>query len=98
MTVEQVRTVLAEHRDELTALGVLTLSIFGSVARGEAGPDSDVDLLVELDPTRRISLFDFVHIKGELEDMLGCEVDLVERHVVKERWRERVLGEAVRAA
>jgi predicted nucleotidyltransferase len=98
MTVDEVRAVLTEHRDELAGLGVLSLSVFGSVARGEAKPGSDVDLLVELDPQRRISLFDFVHIKGELEDMLGCEVDLVERHMVRERWRERVLAEAVRAA
>ncbi|MBI2299099.1 MAG: nucleotidyltransferase family protein [Armatimonadetes bacterium] len=97
MTVEQVRAILAEHRQELTAMGVLSLEVFGSVARGEAGPGSDVDLLVELDPDQPIDLLDFVHIQGELEEMLGCEVDLVERAAVRERWRQRVLEEAVHA-
>jgi len=94
----QVQAVLADHRAELTELGVQSLYVFGSTARGEAGPDSDVDLLVELNPGRRISLLGFAHIKGELEDMLGCSVDLVEKHVLKERWRDHVLSEAVRAA
>ena len=95
MTLEQVQAVLAAHRAELASLGVVSLAVFGSVARGEAGPESDVDLLVELDPARRISLFDFVGIKLALEDLLGREVDLVERCALRERWRERFLQEAV---
>jgi len=93
-----VQAVLAAHRAELTELGVRSLYVFGSTARGEAGPDSDVDLLVDLDPSKRISLLGFAHIKGEIEDMLGCAVDLVEAHVLRDQWRDRVLGEAVRAA
>ena len=97
MTLEQVRTILAEHRETLAHMGVLSLRVFGSVARGEAGPDSDVDFLIELDPARRIDLLDFAHIKGELEDMLGCTVDPVEPAAVKPRMRERVFGEAILA-
>ena len=98
MELAQVQAVLAEHRAELTELGVQSLYVFGSTARGEAGPDSDVDLLVELDDQRTISLLGFAHIKSQIEDMLGCGVDLVERHVLRDRWREQVLSEAVRAA
>lgn len=98
MTLEQVQAILAEHRAELAELGVLSLSVFGSVARGEAGPGSDVDLLVELDPHKRISLLGFAHIKGELEDMLGVTVDLVEPVALRPRWRDQVLAESVRAA
>lgn len=98
MTVDEVRRILAPHRDNLSRLGVVSLHVFGSVARGEAGPDSDVDFLIELDPGRRISLLAVAHIKGELEDLLGRTVDLVEPHVLKERMREQVLREAVRAA
>lgn len=98
MTPEQVRAVLAEHRSELTAMGVLSLRLFGSVARGDAGPDSDVDFLVELDPARRISLLGCAHLLGELEDMLGRRVDLVEPHLLRPEFREEVLREAVHAA
>lgn len=98
MTIDEVRSILAKHQDALTAMGVLSLRAFGSVARGEAGPDSDVDFLIELDPARQIDLLDFAHIKGELEDMLGCTVDLVEPVALKPRMRERVLKEAVLAA
>ena len=49
MRRDEVLSIIAAHRDELRRMGVLSLSIFGSVARDEAGPQSDVDLLVELD-------------------------------------------------
>ncbi len=98
LTLEQVRAILGEHRAELTELGVLSLRVFGSVARGEATPDSDVDLLVELDPQRRISLLDYAHILGQLEDALGSRVDLVEAHLLRREFREQVLAEALDAA
>ncbi|MBI2300139.1 MAG: nucleotidyltransferase family protein [Armatimonadetes bacterium] len=98
MTIEEVRATLAEHRDELSGMGVLSLRVFGSVARGEAGPESDVDFLVELDPARRISLLGYAHILGELEDMLGCRVDLVQSHCLRREFRDEVLREAVHAA
>ena len=98
MTVDEVRAMLAEHWDELRSMGVVSLKIFGSVARGEAGPESDVDLLVDLDPEQRISLLDYAHIKCELEDMLGCEVDLVERAAVRPRWQGVLEEEAVDAS
>jgi len=98
MTVEEVRAILAEHRDELSAMGVSSLRIFGSVARGEAGPESDVDFLIELDPDRTITLLEIAHIKGELEDMLGTSVDLAEPHVVLARGNTDILSEAVDAA
>lgn len=96
MTVDEVRAILAEHREDLAAMGVLSLRVFGSVARGEAGPGSDVDLLIEL--SRRMGLFGFFAIQERLEGMLGCRVDLVQADGLKPRVRERVLREAVLAA
>jgi hypothetical protein len=96
MTVNEVRAILSGHEDELRELGVASLAVFGSTARGEAGPESDVDMLVEL--TRRVDLLDFIGIKHILEDLLGREVDLVMPDALKPRVRERVLAEAVRAA
>lgn len=58
----------------LRAAGVIRASVFGSVARGEAGPASDIDLLVELPKGK--SLLDLVALKLELEEILGIKVDL----------------------
>jgi len=77
-------------------MGVASLAVFGSVARGEAGPASDVDLLVELN--RRMGLFGFFAIQERLEEVLGCRVDLVMADGMKQQVRQRVLQEAVRAA
>lgn len=92
---DQVLQRLAEARAELAGLGVRSLDLFGSVARGEAGPDSDVDLLVEFD--KPIGLFHFVRVQQRLEAILGCRVDLVMREAVKRQLRDRIFAEAVRA-
>ncbi len=73
---------------------VKELSLFGSRARGDNRPDSDVDLLVHFDPTAKISLFDFVALKLDLEALLGLPVDLLEREAIKPRARDMVLSEA----
>ena len=86
---------LAAARPELATLGVRSLDLFGSVARGEAGPTSDVDLLVDFD--RPIGLFHFFRVQRRLEGILGCKVDLVMRDAVKRQLRDRIFAEAVRA-
>ena len=96
MTVEEIRAKLAPHREELTAMGVGSLAVFGSIARGEAREDSDVDLLVELN--RSMGLFEYAGIQVRLEEILGCEVDLVDRRGLKPYVRKSVLAEAVDAA
>ncbi len=68
-------------------------AVFGSVARGTATPNSDVDLLVEM--PRPYSLFDFLTMKGELEDVLGRKVDLIEYANLKPRIRDNALQSAV---
>ena len=66
--------------------------VFGSVARGEAGEDSDIDLLVDFDP--HSSLFDLLHLTEELEQLLGHRVDVVSTGGLKDR-DETILAEAV---
>ena len=73
--------------------GIKRAGIFGSVARGEATPESDVDILVELD--KRASLFDFIGIKLELEEALERRVDLVQYAAIKPVLRARILSEEV---
>ena len=63
-------------------MGVSLAAVFGSIARGEATDQSDIDVLVELDPARRLSLFDFIGIKHYLDDAIGSSVDLVSRRGV----------------
>jgi predicted nucleotidyltransferase len=89
--------VLKHKREEIlriaAAHGAQNIRLFGSVSRGEAGPKSDVDILVRLEPGR--SLLDIIAIKQDLEDLLGCEVDVVTEEAVSPYIREQVLKEAV---
>ena len=94
----EVLRLLAEHRDELAGMGVASLSVFGSVARDEAGPSSDVDLLVEFQPSARIGLFKFLDIQEYLERVLGRHVDLVARDALKRQLRDQILREAIPVA
>ena len=81
---------LIAHEAELRAMGVTSLSLFGSVARGEAGADSDVDLVARLDDERVRTLFDMAGVNYRLAEMLGTKVDLVSEGGMKPRFRERV--------
>ena len=73
--------------------GALRVRIFGSAARGEAGPKSDLDVLVDLEPGRR--LLDIVALKQDLEDLLGRKVDVVTEAAVSPYIREEIVREAV---
>ncbi len=88
---------LRQKRDEIFRLcaryGARNLRIFGSVARGQVDEQSDLDFLVEMEPGR--SLFDLGGLQYELEQLLGCPVDVVTERGLKARFRDRVLREAV---
>lgn len=96
MPLEDVLAKIAAHEDELRHRHVATLSVFGSVARDEAGPDSDVDILVEFQTP--VGLFSVFRLQRYLEELLQRPVQLVERDAVLEPLRERIYGEAIRAA
>src|SRR5438105_12807904 len=95
MRREEVQRRIAEHRAELEGLGVRSLDLFGSIARGDAGADSDVDLLVEFD--RPVGLFQFFRVQLRLEAIVGRPVDLVMKDAIKRQLRTRILAEAVSA-
>ncbi len=92
-----ITELLATKREEILQTasrhGARNVRVFGSVARREARPDSDVDLLVELDEGR--SLFDLGGLLMELRELLGCEVDVVTEKGLRGRLRETVLAQAV---
>ncbi|MBD2259521.1 nucleotidyltransferase family protein [Pseudanabaena sp. FACHB-2040] len=89
---------LLAHREEVLQTaerhGAFNIRIFGSVARGEAGLQSDVDLLVDYDRTRRTPWFPMGLIE-DLEALLECPVDVVTEKGLKSRIRDRVLQEAI---
>jgi predicted nucleotidyltransferase len=88
--------LLKNKRHEILSIaashGARNVHVFGSFARGEAVVGSDLDLLVQLDPG--YSLLDIIAIKQDLEDLLGCEVDVVTEAAISPYIRERVLREA----
>ena len=78
MNRDEILETLRTHRDELRKrFGVKSLAVFGSVARGEAKPESDVDIVVEFNPQAHVGLFKMVELKEFLEKVLGCPVDVV---------------------
>jgi len=88
---------LKEKRQEILRIaqahGATNIRIFGSVARGEEGPDSDLDLLVEMKPES--SLLDLVSLWQDLEDLLGCKVDVITEGGISPYLRDRIYAEAV---
>ena len=89
--------LLQEKREEILRIaskrGAKNIRVFGSVARGEADSESDIDLLVDLEPGR--SLFDLGGLLMDLQDLLDHKVDIVTERGLRERIREHVLREAV---
>jgi predicted nucleotidyltransferase len=92
-----LNTRLQEKRQEILKIaakhGAYNVRIFGSVARGDADEASDLDVLVELEPNR--SLLDLGGFLADMQDLLGCRVDVVTEKGLKNRIRDRVLQEAV---
>ena len=76
---------LREHESDLRAKGVVALWVFGSVARGDARPDSDIDLLIDFAPETKPSLLTLSGLRLDLTDALGRPVDLGERRALKPR-------------
>ncbi len=88
---------LRELRPALEAEGVRHAALFGSVARGDDVPDSDVDIILDLDPERQIGLFAFAGIKELLEAELGRDVDLGTRDSLRPERHGAMLAELVPA-
>lgn len=96
MDQEQIIERIRAHRGRLTELGVSSLSLFGSVARGEATEASDVDLLVRFEG--RATFDRYMDLKLFLEDLLGRRVDLVTEKALREEVRPHVEQELLRVA
>ena len=91
------KSLLDRHRDEILRLaasyGARNVRVFGSVVRGEDGAESDLDVLVSMEPGRT-----FLHLVGlwqDLERLLGCRVDVVSDRGLSPHLRARILADAV---
>lgn len=97
MSAQRLRERVTSKRDDIIRIarryGASNVRVFGSVARGNADAASDLDLLVDLEPGR--SLFDLGGLLMELQELLGCRVDVVTEAGLRPRLRERVLKEAM---
>jgi predicted nucleotidyltransferase len=93
MTREEIIHTLSEHRAELSKKGVRSLALFGSAARDELRPDSDIDLLADLEPPYTYDRY--IQVKFFIEDLLRRPVDLVMPETLKERIRPYIEREAL---
>lgn len=96
MNRDEAIRLLREHQDDLRRLKVEAVYLFGSVARQEAGPTSDVDVLIDV--VRPFTYLDLVEVQSYLEGLFGCSVDVGTRAMLRADLQSEVWREAVRAA
>jgi predicted nucleotidyltransferase len=97
MTRQDAIAILAANRDALVARGVRHAALFGSVARDEGRPGSDLDILIELDPNARIGIFEYVGIKRFIAELFPDPVDVVDRRGLKPHVRPSAESDAIYA-
>jgi len=93
--LKRIRVVLPGLRANY---GLRSIALFGSVARNEGTPGSDIDLLIEFEPDRVCGFFTLFKLQKELEAALGAAVDLVTRDALKRQLKASILAEAIDAA
>jgi predicted nucleotidyltransferase len=94
---DRIVAQLREAAPRLRALGVDRLWLFGSMARGEAAQESDVDVMIAIPPGRKFSLFDLGEVRVDLCELLGREVDVVIEEDLRPDFRRDITLELVRA-
>ena len=90
----EVRAELAAMEEVLRKEGVAALALFGSVARGEAQADSDIDVLIDIEPEAKFSLLNHVGVQQLIEDRLNRKVDVVRRSGLRPGAGKNILNEA----
>lgn len=97
MDRQQAVDILKANADALRARGVRHAALFGSIARNEGRVDSDVDVLVELEPDAAPDLFAYANLRQYVSDMFNRPVDVIDRNCLKPELRNSVAGDAVYA-
>lgn len=97
MDKDQALAVLRHHSDSLRNRGVRHAALFGSVARGDAGPASDIDVLIELAPEAELDLFAYAGLTSYIASLFGGPVDVVDVDALRPYERRPALADAIYA-
>jgi predicted nucleotidyltransferase len=97
MNTSDALETLRRSESALRSRGVRRAALFGSVARGENRPDSDIDIMVEIDPEAHITVFDYVDIKEYITGLFDGPVDVVSRDSLKPYVRPTATADAIYA-
>lgn len=94
--IEKIKETLKEHKPKLKEkYNIKELGIFGSYVREEEESGSDLDVLVEFEPTAKIGLLKFVNMENYLNELLGIKIDLVKKSTLKPRIGRYILNEVI---
>jgi uncharacterized protein len=97
LDLHNVLETLRAHESDLRRLGVSHAAVFGSVARGEAGAESDIDVLVDLDENRPMGVFEYARLKLYINEILAGPSDVVNRRTLKPLLRANILQDSIDA-
>ncbi len=97
MTKDTVLAALKAAEPHLRSKGVTHAAVFGSVARGEHGPDSDIDIMVEINPDAHMGVFGYVAIVNTIEDMFPTRVDVSNKECLRPHVRPSAERDAIYA-
>jgi uncharacterized protein len=97
MNIADAIATLRRHEDALRARGIRHAAVFGSVARGDNRPDSDLDILVEFEPEAEGSVYEYVRLKNYIADLFDGPVDVIDRDALKPHLRAPSARDAVYA-
>jgi predicted nucleotidyltransferase len=97
MNSSEAIEVLRRSENALRGRGVMHAALFGSLARGDSGPESDIDIMIEIDPNTSMTVFDYVDLKEYIADLFDGSVDVVNRDALKSRVRPAATADAIYA-
>jgi len=95
VSLSQVLSTLQQHEAELRRHGVCHAAVFASVARNESHANSDIDVLVDLDPQRPMGLFEYSRVRLYISELLGGSADVVSRKTLRPLLKDAILRDAV---
>jgi predicted nucleotidyltransferase len=98
MNKQEALKIIEKNRSQLKEFNVNALFLFGSVAQDQAGPESDVDIIVEFIPDAKIGLFEMARLKKFISEILNCDADLVTPDALHPMLKDDILKEMIRAA